>query len=1259
MTFVNRFFLNVNGALTFTGNTLGLSRSERVGVPGTVDSIGAFITTSTSSQFGTYPPGTTSLFQSNSAAAVLSLPAGSSVLYAELIWGGMYINNGVDLSGFIDQPVTFTTPAGTYRVAPTPATSFNVLLAVSSGFPNGFAYTRSADVTDLVVLGGAGNYTTGNVVGTLVIPDPTSNHAGWTLAVAYQNPALPLRNLSLRVGATVIQAASGPVDTVITGFATPVSGSIKGRILLSAQEGDANKTGDQALFGRTLNSLQVLSGPNNFANNFFASQINKDDGSLDTSGTFGNRNQVNGAPGSNIVGGRQGYDITNVDGSAALERNQTSAYLRLTTSGDGYLVNANGIQIDIDQPLVQVSKTASQNDAVVGDIITYTIRVVNTGKVPAQNAVLFDNQTSSGTTFEANSVIINGTAQPGENPFLGISVGDIPPGGSVTLIYRLKVTSIPEPAVLVDQGRVSYSFQPNPSSPVLDVWVPSNIVKIPVYEPIVVAEKSADQSQVNVGDTITYTIKVQDTGNIPVNVIVEDIIPLGTSFVPDSVSVNGSNVPFANPVSGIAAGIIQPGQLSTVTFQVLVTSSPPDGILRNTADISFIYKLPDGRELTGTAVSNELTIPVSSPLVNVVKSVTPAAVIVGETLTYSVFIENQSTGTVTNVVVNDPLPQGSTFVSGSVTVNGTPTPGVNPANGINVGTISGSGSALVTFQVIADSLPSPPELINQATATFTFGTTTGSSTSDEVTVPVFEALLVIGKSADPQSVTLGETINYNVFLRNIGNIAVSPVVLDPLSPFVTFIPGTAAVDAVSDPTESPLTGITVPLLQPGESAVVSFQVSFTSAPPDQLILNTSTANFSYELPDGRTLTNSVVSNTNIVQDPITNIEVIKTANILTAVIGDIITYSVEVINTTGTPITSARLLDINSDGVRFVAGSVQINSNPAPSAVPSEGFDIGPIPAGGSTIVTFQETVTSGIPIDVIRDQSRIDYTIGAQQLAGYSNPVSVQVQQPIITASKRAAQQWVTIGDVIHYTITVSNTGNTNFEAIVSDVLPEGTVFAENSVLMEEMPMPGDTPISGISIGSLSPEETADIVFHVRVIAIPPSGFIINQGKILFTYSLPDGRTFSGYQQTNQVQVRAIGPGTPSLTKSANKSAAVLGDKIKYTVRVNNSTPFPIENLHLIDPAPLGLEWIAGSVMVQHTVRPLATPETGIELEPLPPGESLVVTYRAIVCFEPPKSVAVNTAELQFVSVLPDGRRIPGNVRSNAVTVEIEENEE
>ncbi|KJD44822.1 hypothetical protein [Paenibacillus terrae] len=125
MAFIQRYETNQTGAVTFIGNTLGLARSASVGVPGNVTSIGAFITTNTASRFDTYPLGTTSAITSNSSTAFLVLPAGSTVLYAELIWGGSYANGSTNVLSSASNPVTFHPPALSTTVSPESATSVN------------------------------------------------------------------------------------------------------------------------------------------------------------------------------------------------------------------------------------------------------------------------------------------------------------------------------------------------------------------------------------------------------------------------------------------------------------------------------------------------------------------------------------------------------------------------------------------------------------------------------------------------------------------------------------------------------------------------------------------------------------------------------------------------------------------------------------------------------------------------------------------------------------------------------------------------------------------------------------------------------------------------------------------------------------------------------------------------------------------------------------------------------------------------------
>lgn len=147
MPFINRFTTTVPGAVTFTGNTLGLSPTSPA--PGNIfGTLAVFTTVNTALQVPGFPAGTTDDWRLNSSSAILNLPAGSSVLYAELVWAGTFRTDTEDVLPFLNDNITFTTPAGTFSVTPDPAT------AQQGSVGNQFYYARSANVTNLVSAGG-------------------------------------------------------------------------------------------------------------------------------------------------------------------------------------------------------------------------------------------------------------------------------------------------------------------------------------------------------------------------------------------------------------------------------------------------------------------------------------------------------------------------------------------------------------------------------------------------------------------------------------------------------------------------------------------------------------------------------------------------------------------------------------------------------------------------------------------------------------------------------------------------------------------------------------------------------------------------------------------------------------------------------------------------------------------------------------------------------------------------------------------------
>jgi uncharacterized repeat protein (TIGR01451 family)/MYXO-CTERM domain-containing protein len=471
-----RFSTTQPGDVVAVGNTLGLAKEAGLNGPGISDAIGTFITldgasVDTELPLGSlaWPAGTTNDWTLNGSAANLELPTESVVLYAELVWGGSHAYGGEDVTAFLDEPVTLSFGNDTIQVTPEAATATTI--EQTGTFVIRY-YMRSGEVTSFVDQHGAGMYAVSGVPGTQASSVNTVSAAGWSIIVAYRYDGEPIRNLSVFVGDTAFVDENTTVDYSVSGFCAPPAGSIEGTIAIATVEGDSNRVGDQLAIGQTVGSTFVnLSGPNNPSNNFFCSQINRPDGTLDTTGTFGSSNHT---PGSNTIGARQGWDLTHVQLSSAqgqLVPGQTSAVLRTQTLDDSYMPVMAGIAIDVNAPtfVYQASTTDVSTSLVeLGDQLVVTATLVNEGTAQANDVSmtlplpagisLVDFQTNG------NPGDIDGAAVDLADLGTGVAMGDLAPSDSRIVTATLQIDE-PQAASIFVQPVWSYEYVQCAGSP--------------------------------------------------------------------------------------------------------------------------------------------------------------------------------------------------------------------------------------------------------------------------------------------------------------------------------------------------------------------------------------------------------------------------------------------------------------------------------------------------------------------------------------------------------------------------------------------------------------------------------------------------------------------------------------------------------------------------------------------------------------------------------------------------------------------------
>lgn len=368
-----------------------------------------------------------------------------------------------------------------------------------------------------------------------------------------------------------------------------------------------------------------------------------------------------------------------------------------------------------------------------------------------------------------------------------------------------------------------------------------------------------------------------------------DIIPANTNFIENSVIVNGNARPNDNPLSGIQIDNIPPNTTATILFQVRVTSIPQTNPISNTSTIEFQYTLPDRPPITETIISSAAVTEINHATLNSNKAVDLAFATVGDTLTYTITLNQTGNVAANDVVIQDMIPQGTTFIENSVIVNGETLPEVNPVSGIPIGTIIVDGDAIASFQVTVTSIPIQNELTNQAITTFNYIVNpnnipvTNTTTTNTVTTTVQNDNVIAIKAVDFTSALPGQTLTYTITITNSGNITIEDLLLVDTAPVdTTFVIGSVTINGINQPNANPENGITLGNLAPNESVIITFQVTISSSTLQSTINNDATISYTPIVgPTEPPITitrqiNTVTKQTNtvttIIVDPMVSIE---------------------------------------------------------------------------------------------------------------------------------------------------------------------------------------------------------------------------------------------------------------------------------------------------------------------------------------------------------------------------------------------------
>lgn len=394
----------------------------------------------------------------------------------------------------------------------------------------------------------------------------------------------------------------------------------------------------------------------------------------------------------------------------------------------------DGVVVSDGMTDLSIVKSASAATAKVGDTLTYTVQVSNGAgaEVNIRDAVMQDT-IPDGLTFRGNATVDGYSAAyqyDNESRTLSVPLDAIAPGQTKTVRFDVLVNSSAYGMTIENTAIASGSNAPDTED--TDDGVTIEDGKADGHA----GAKSANKTTARVGDTITYTIMLQNSALATADwmgATVTDVLPDGVSFAGNVQKDGRATTEYSYDSSSrtltLTPYAIAPDTQVVYTFDVTVDEGMQGEFIVNTA------VLHDGEDTTPLPDAGvEIDEGEADPIVTKSAGVTEADV--GDTFTYEITVKNgdKATAPWTNVTVYDTLPAGVKLI-GNVYLDGEVALHRLSGNALSVliGDLAAGESVTVSFDVQVLDAAAGTTLQNSVEVAGDGGS--GTATDDGVTVP--------------------------------------------------------------------------------------------------------------------------------------------------------------------------------------------------------------------------------------------------------------------------------------------------------------------------------------------------------------------------------------------------------------------------------------------------------------------------------------------------------------------------------------------
>jgi uncharacterized repeat protein (TIGR01451 family) len=640
---------------------------------------------------------------------------------------------------------------------------------------------------------------------------------------------------------------------------------------------------------------------------------------------------------------------------------------------------------------------------------------------------------------------------------------------------------------------------------------------------------------------------------------------------------------------GVAVSNKTPNYVNQLGFDADMVQVP-SGLIKN-SDTSAVATLQTTDDTYFPGVFTT-AIDLFAPKLQTTKTVTDlngGVVKPGDTLEYTITTTNEGGDNGKNTFLVDPIPANTHFVPGSLKiVSGANSGGktdqagddqaefdsVNNqvvfrlgtgANATTGGVLSLNDTSTVTFDVTVDQgTPDKTVIFNQVTATTTgvlsnITVTSTDSASSTVVNPLAD--LAVTKTVNDPTPQLGEVVTFTVTLSNLGpNDATGVQVTDQLPAGLTF---------VSDSTSQGIYDSTTGLWDLQNMPVNSSQTLLIQARVDTAGTFTNLAAVSHsDQPDPNPANNFATATVTHAQPtPQADLALAKVVDNATPNVGDNVHFTITLTNLGPDTATNVTVHDQLPAGLTFVSDTASEGTYDSATGL----WTVGTVnTTTAQTLDLIAKVVNPSAQTNTVKitHSDQVDPNPNNNTASATVTP-----QQADLGVTKTIDNAAPSPGDVIHYTVTITNHGpNIATNVTLTDKIPSGFTFV--SATASEGTYDATTGLWTVGTINNGANQVLMITATAKSIAAQTN-----------TATISHADQFDPVTSNNTASVTSkTPPADMAITKTASVSSVPVGSSVLYTFTVKNNGPGTATNVFMSESFPTGLTFVSAGNPSQGT---------------------------------------------------------------------------